>query len=162
MRVKSRIVMQRVLLTGTGSNVGGLIGLGSGTITASYWDKETSGQLRSAGGMGKNTTELKLANAQQQNSNNPYYNWKTTDWDFGTSEQYPILKYARGDGNNPACDEQGAREDLPECGKLLSPAPRYGLSKLQLVEGNLWPEFLEAVPNYAGTVVNSTSTVKPK
>ena len=151
------------VVTGTGSNVGGLIGLGSGTITASYWDKETSGQLRSAGGMGKNTTELKLANAQQQNSNNPYYNWKTTDWDFGTSEQYPILKYAKGpDKDNPACDEQGAREDLPECGKLLSPAPRYGLSKLQLVEGNLWPEFLEAVPNYAGTVVNSTSTIQFK
>ena len=150
------------VVTGTGSNVGGLIGLGSGTITASYWDTQTSGQLRSAGGMGKNTTELKLANAQQQNSNDPYYNWKTTDWDFGTSEQYPILKYAKGDGNNPACDEQGAREDLPECGKLLSPALRYGLSKLQLVEGYLWPEFLEAVPNYAGTVVNSTSTIQFK
>ena len=144
-------------------SVGGLAGYKSGgTIRNSYWDKETSGKTNSAGGMGKNTTELKLAIAQQQNSNDPYYNWKTTDWDFGTSEQYPILKYARGDGNNPACDEQGVREDLPECGKLLSPALRYGLSKLQLVKGNLWPEFLEAVPNYAGTVVNSTSTIQFK
>ena len=147
----------------TGRNVGGLVGYKSGgTIRNSYWDKETSGKTNSAGGIGKNTTELKLAIAQQQNSNDPYYNWKTTDWDFGTSEQYPILKYAKGDGNNPACYEQGAREDLPECGKLLSPALRYGLSKLQLVEGYLWPEFLEAVPNYAGTVVNSTSTIQFK
>ena len=83
------------------------------------------------------------------------------DWDFGTSQQYPILKYAKGDENNPACHEQ-AGTDLPKCGSLLSPALRYGLSKLQLVEGNLSPSLIVSTPDYAGTVINSTSTIRFK
>ena len=147
------------------SRVGGLVGANDGTITNtnSYWDKETSGQTSSAGGMGKTTTELKSAIAQQQNPNNTYYRWKTTDWDFGTSNQYPVLKYAKGpDDDNPACDEQGAREDLPECGSLLSLALRYGLSELRLVEGYLSPEFFVEVPNYAGTLVSTTNIIQFK
>jgi hypothetical protein len=44
----------------TGStNVGGLIGRNAGTESNSFWDIETSGQGSSAGGTGKNTTEMK-------------------------------------------------------------------------------------------------------
>jgi len=42
------------------SGVGGLVGYSSGgTATNSFWDTETSGQTTSAGGTGKNTTEMK-------------------------------------------------------------------------------------------------------
>jgi hypothetical protein len=45
--------------TGSGS-VGGLVGYNSGgTVTDSFWDTETSGHNTSAGGTGKNTTEMK-------------------------------------------------------------------------------------------------------
>jgi hypothetical protein len=42
------------------SNVGGLVGWNEdGTVSNSFWDTETSGQATSAGGTGKNTTEMK-------------------------------------------------------------------------------------------------------
>ena len=40
------------------SSVGGLVGYG-GTVSSSFWDTQTSGQNVSAGGTGKNTTEMK-------------------------------------------------------------------------------------------------------
>ena len=54
---------------------------------------------------------------------------------FGTSSQYPVLKYT----DNPNTDSSECRSvgdastDLPICGSLLSPTLRYGLSELQLV-----------------------------
>jgi hypothetical protein len=39
--------------------VGGLVALNSATLGSSFWDTETSGQAVSAGGTGKNTTEMK-------------------------------------------------------------------------------------------------------
>ena len=42
------------------SDVGGLVGRNyQGTVSNSFWDTETSGQATSAGGTGKNTTEMK-------------------------------------------------------------------------------------------------------
>ncbi len=42
------------------SDVGGLVGLDTGgTVNNSFWDTQTSGQNSSAGGTGKNTTEMK-------------------------------------------------------------------------------------------------------
>ncbi|WP_234572420.1 T9SS type A sorting domain-containing protein [Rhodohalobacter sp. 614A] len=41
------------------SSAGGLIGDNDATVTNSFWDTETSGQPISAGGTGKNSTELK-------------------------------------------------------------------------------------------------------
>ena len=104
-------------VTGTGNYVGSLVGWNkSGAISNSYWNTETSEQPSSADGIGKTTTELQSAIGQQENSNNPYYNWNTTDWDFGTSNQYPTLKYAKGpDENSPACGSAGQ----PDCGTLL-------------------------------------------
>ena len=142
----------------TGRNVGGLVGYKSGgTIRNSYWDKETSGKTDSAGGIGKTTTDLQ----GPTDASDIYASWDTTDWDFGTSNQYPILKYVKGpDVNNPACSDQ-AGTDLPVCGSLL-PSVLRGLSELRLVKGNLSPSFIVTRQNYVGTVVNSTSTIEFK
>jgi len=44
------------------SGVGGLVGHNLwGTITASFWDTQTSGQAKSAGGTGKTTAEMQKA-----------------------------------------------------------------------------------------------------
>jgi len=43
----------------TGTNTGGLVGENDGIISNSFWDTETSGQLISAGGTGKTTSEMK-------------------------------------------------------------------------------------------------------
>ena len=94
-----------------------------------------------------------------------YSSWSEEIWDFGTSEQYPILNNAKGsDSTNPACREAEDPPDdlLPECGSVLSPLVRYGLRELRLVKGNLSPSFIVSIPDYTGTVVNSTSTIRFK
>ena len=47
------------LVKGTGS-VGGLVGVNLGTVSHSFWDMQTSGQLVSSGGTGKTTHEMQL------------------------------------------------------------------------------------------------------
>src|SRR3989339_86776 len=64
---------------------GGLIGWNNGgTITNSYWDKETSGQTTSGGGTGKTTAEMKTQST--------YIGWDFTNiWCMCTND-YPKLK----------------------------------------------------------------------
>ena len=82
-------------VTGTGRYVGGLVGNNwwdVGVVTTSYWDKLTSGQTASAGGEGKTTIELQ----EPTTTTGIYRSWSTDVWDFGTTEQYPALKYRDG------------------------------------------------------------------
>ncbi len=82
---------------------GGLVGSNDGTVTNSYWDTGTSGRSTSAGGVGKSTRELQRPTAYGS-TGSIYANWNlnldgdaNTDddpWDFGTSRQYPALKFA--------------------------------------------------------------------
>ena len=59
-----------------------------GNVNFSYWDTEASGLSTSWGGLGKTTTEL-----QSPTSNTGIYaRWDPSQWDFGTSTQYPVLK----------------------------------------------------------------------
>ena len=91
----------------TGNNyVGGLVGLNfGGTITASYWDSDTSGQTTSAGGIGKTTSQLQAPTGYT----GIYAGWNVDidnadgddtlstggdkPWDFGTASQYPTINY---------------------------------------------------------------------
>ncbi len=82
------------------SAVGGLVGgntFGSGTVTDSYWDVETSGQAQSAGGEGKTTGELQ----SPTDYTGIYQDWNVDlgddrpaggPWDFGTASEYPTLR----------------------------------------------------------------------
>ncbi len=148
-------------VSGVDRNIGGLVGRNAGSITNSYWDVNTSGIVGGTNGMGKTRGELIAGSAQDTDRNKPYYQWSTTNWYFGTSGQYPILKYT----DNPRtvsseCREDDTTTDLPLCGSLLSSTLRYGLSELQLAEGDLSPDFDVVVPNYRGTAVNSISTIQ--
>ncbi len=79
---------------------GGLMGtVGSGgTVTDSYWDTGTSGWSTSGGGTGKTTRDLQRPTGYS----GIYANWNLNldgvtggddPWDFGTSRQYPALKF---------------------------------------------------------------------
>ena len=93
-----------------GMYVGGLVGAirGAGAVTNGYWDTAASGQSSSAGGMGKTTAELQTPTGY----NGIYANWNVDvdadsndddPWDFGTSSEYPALKYdTDGDGTATA------------------------------------------------------------
>ena len=59
----------------------------SATVTGT---SQTSGKVGSAGGEGKTTLELQAPTSEI----GIYANWHADRWDFGTSRQYPALKYA--------------------------------------------------------------------
>ncbi len=95
--------------TGSVSNdssgrVGGLIGFpsSSGEVNDSYWDTTTSGLTGGSGGTGKTTEELQAPTGYI----GIYANWDADldgdnnaddPWDFGTSCEYPVLKYGELD-----------------------------------------------------------------
>ena len=127
MPVRSTTAIQSLMLVGdaTVSNIGGLVGRSANTGIVdndSYWDSRTSGQDASRGGMSKTTMELQ----EPTIATGIYEDWNTTTtiaWDFGSTEQYPRLRYGKGaDENNPACfeDDSNSDEGLPRCGDLLS------------------------------------------
>jgi hypothetical protein len=83
-------------VAGTAGNAGGLIASCRGTVTACYWDVETTGQTTSAGGAGgggKTTAEMK-----QQATFQPGGGTETIDWDFTSiwgiaeGQSYPYLQ----------------------------------------------------------------------
>ena len=93
--------------TAGGTDAGGLVGHRGGSITASYWDSDES-QATGPGGEGKTTAELQTPT----DYTGIYANWNVDldgdgsaddPWDFGTSCQYPVLKYG---GLNP--DDQSS------------------------------------------------------
>ena len=70
------------------SNVGGLVGgLGSSTITASYWDTTTSGQTTGDHGTGQTTAQLQAPT----DDTGIYADWDADQWDFGETDEYPVL-----------------------------------------------------------------------
>ena len=96
-------------LSGSASEIGGLIGSSSqGTTTASYYDSSSSGCVTggsngctgSAGGVGKTARELQTVTDYTTGS--IYADWNVNldgvtgnddPWDFGNNMQYPMLKY---------------------------------------------------------------------
>ena len=77
-------------VSGAGS-VGGLVGSGTGTVTNSYWDTQTSGQAVSAGGAGKTTAEMMsgLATFSGWDYDNGSLTGKA--WRFYEGHTYPLL-----------------------------------------------------------------------
>jgi len=76
------------LVSGTGWAVGGLVGVGSAESAYNcFWDAQTSGQMTSAGGVGKTTTEMQTAST-----------FLESGWDFvdetanGTEDIWWILE----------------------------------------------------------------------
>ncbi len=91
--------MGRVL---RGTVTGGLVAHhAQGTTTDNYWDTETSGRSSSATGQGKTTAELQYPTGYT----GIYANWNLDldgdgspddPWDFGASNEYPVLKRGIG------------------------------------------------------------------
>jgi hypothetical protein len=75
-------------------DVGGLVGYNyDGTITNCFWDKETSGQTTSIGGMGKTTAEMQTAST--------FYSWACSGesgWTIDEGKDYPRLLWENKPG----------------------------------------------------------------
>ena len=144
---------------------GGLVSDNVGVISASYWDAETSG-LQGSHGSGHTTRQLQLPTMAV----GIFEAWDDADWDFGNSEQYPILKYAPGPDSD-GCSMSGLLAGLPQCGELISPRLRYGLRSLATADGaRLSPEFtlspafnvgeLNQSGIYIGTLRSTDNTIR--
>ena len=93
------------------NNRGGLVGVNAGSSTNSYWDTQTSGQSSSATGAGETTSDLQTPTAYGTGANDIYKDWNVNvdgatgdddPWDFGTANQYPVLKF----GAHTAADQR--------------------------------------------------------
>ena len=97
---------------------------GSPQVINSYWDstkwKGSDSEPTGSKNVGGFTTK-DLQQSTPSTNTAPYYDWITDNWDFGTSSEYPAVKYAKyapGDTenfNNLACD----KSQQPVCGTLL-------------------------------------------
>ncbi|BBM89709.1 hypothetical protein COTS27_01416 [Spirochaetota bacterium] len=85
------------MVAGTSSTINGLIGnVASSTITASYWDTDTSGQMGDINGMngaaiGRSTTQMQAAAPISSGADIVYVNWEMDIWNFRAGA-YPRLK----------------------------------------------------------------------
>ena len=107
---------------GTGSRIAA-----SGTSTAgtnSYTESDTS--------------ILKLPDAPGNAGPELYVGWAADNWDFGTSEQLPILKYNKSSNSNIACLTAQSRmqSDQPLCNTFL-PDQNDGLRDLQIEDSRI-------------------------
>ena len=124
------------------SRVGGLAGVDLGSISRSYWLNETGSSINSIGSDRQpsytaiqTAMALKLPTA----ATGIYSGWRTSVWDFGTSDQFPILKTA--DGN-------------------LLPSQGVGLRELRVLtlDTELSPIFTDFTTRYAITFFSVSDT----
>ena len=82
----------------SGSDIGGLIGYNHASrsriiidkqIANSYWDTTATGIKSGNDGIG--FTDLKAATAPGKTAFDAFYQWQITNWDFGTSTEYPLI-----------------------------------------------------------------------
>ena len=130
------------------SNIGGLLALAqtSAIVDRSYWSTDSIAD--SILGSGFSSEVLKSAVSGTTNTQ-PYFNWNDDNWDFGTVQQYPAIKY-----NDATCDDATPSEN---CGKLLS-RQRPGLLDIRisqtdaLEQPQLSPEFNTMVNEYTAHI----------
>jgi hypothetical protein len=82
-------------VTGT-SNVGGLVGDSEGTVSASFWDMDTSYMTSSAGGTGKTTADMKSIITFAEWDICAVESGETDDrciWNIVDGETYPFLSW---------------------------------------------------------------------
>ncbi len=97
-----------------GTDIGGLVGWNeNSTITNSYWDTETSGQLSSDGGVGKTTAEMKKQAT--------FISWDFDDiWNIEENITYPFFL---GGGASQCAEESNDCSSMPCCDSPPAPEP---------------------------------------
>ena len=117
-------------------DVGGLIGLRSlaPTVSASYWDSQTSNQSSSDGGIRQTTAALQSPTGYT----GIFAAWDVDvdgdgsmddPWDFGTSSQYPVLKYG-------GLDVSDQRNSSTVAASNATPSPDLIIDDLTVSDGS--------------------------
>ena len=91
---------------------GGVVQSNNGTINNSYYQTGCGSLQQTPSGSNRTQNQLR----QLPTESNLYSEWSVNEWDFGTSNQYPLIRYTAGfDKDNPEC---GALS-LPACNALI-------------------------------------------
>ena len=120
--------------TTSGENVGGLVGEHNGTIEDSYWDTQTSDQSNATGAGAAQGAKGKTSDELQEPTGYTeiYSKWNidinsdgTIDnpWDFGDSDQYPVLKADLNNDGVSTWQEFGSQRPMipPDTGGVSIP-----------------------------------------
>jgi hypothetical protein len=103
---------------------GGLLGGGPGRVIGCFWDKQTSGQGISAGGVGKTTVEMKTAGT--------FAGWGYgSAWTIDDGEDYPRLSWENEPGTSVATPSPV--EDLAGSGTERDPYLIYTAEELDTI-----------------------------
>ena len=133
------------LITATSNARDALVAQGSSASNIgafnSYWNHETSVPMdspaRRTGTNSLTTMEMQSPTAPDVTDDPPRYTgWSTDNWDFGFSNQYPVLKYASSCVTIPTTVMRLALIEEPQCDTLL-PYQRAGLGGLQILTENV-------------------------
>ena len=158
---------------GGSSRVGAIVSETSGSIEDSYAatnrdNIKGSGTARifnSHARTGTGHDELKQPIAPGTSGSELYNGWDTDRWDFGTPEQFPILKYystATGIFQGACSDDPPeAATDQPQCGTFL-PDQNDGLRDLEIESEGITLDkvFASETTNHVITFYDDTPTLK--
>ncbi len=112
-----------VTVTATTFYQGGLVGYQAGTVTDCFWDSQTSGQLTSAGGVGKATGEMKTLSTFTDagwDFTNETLNGHNNIWRMCTDNvDYPRLNWESYNGDFSCPDGVNMEDLLYYSGKWL-------------------------------------------
>ena len=131
--------------------------IAEGTITASYWDSDTTKQTRNNGGTPLTMLEMVTPVAPNAVRPNRYRDWDLDNWHFGNNEQYPAVRYVENcetiTRNNPNLNENDLKQ--PDCSDLLPGQRHAHLLSLSLSDNAV------LVPSFNKTILNYTVRVVP-
>ena len=158
-------------VSGSGSSVGALIGNNSRSINHSYWQEGSAS--RAGSNVAADTEKTAEMLTSPTGAAGIYSSWSPNDWDFGNSNQYPALEYAKDTNTDyQTCSDTPPQTgiDQPQCRTLLpyqgmnigDSSLRESLRELRIsrVTANFAPSFGVSTNNYVVTIDLPTGTTE--
>lgn len=151
-------------------------------VSNSFWSSDNNGitAISLNGGLGFTNTQLKSQSIGTV-IDDLYFEWSTTNWNFGSTSQYPAIKYnnTQATRSTPrpsfgapsilreapigedleACDSDSSDSEKPDCGEILPGQRGPFLEFLDISGTNLSTMFIPEITNYEFNVHNNIASV---
>ena len=163
-------------VSGSGSSVGALIGNNSRSGLTIVIGKKVLRVVEAGSNVAADTRKTAEMLTSPTEAAGIYSSWSPNDWDFGNSNQYPALKYAKDtdtdDTDYRTCSDTPPQTgiDQPQCRTLLpyqginigNSSLRESLRELRIsrVTANFAPSFGVSTNNYVVTIDLPTGTTE--
>ena len=110
-------------------------------VSDSYWDTERTGRSGGSAGVGRSTAALQAdtnSTVAASDYSGIYANWNASEWDFGTSSEYPVLK-VDFDGDGVATWQEFGDQRQTRRPQVVTPIADVTLDINQYQEIDLFP-----------------------